>query len=213
MKTTLKLSMLALASIIVLDSCKKGENDPFLSFKSRKGRVEGEWKLSSSEATTVDAGTTSTDKFDGANMSSIVGSGTPTVTTYEETMTMGKDGSYKMTSKQVYTKTVGTIVTTVTWDETASGTWNFTSKVGEAKNKDHITITTNTWSTNETTIITGMPVLTDPESGSYTGDLAPTAVYYLDELRGKKMVITKVGTATQNGPDSYTEIKTFEQSK
>jgi len=41
------LSILALAAVVVLSGCKKGEEDPFLSFSSRDGRLAGTWTLSS----------------------------------------------------------------------------------------------------------------------------------------------------------------------
>jgi hypothetical protein len=52
MKTTKKVMIaLAVAALVAptLESCKKGENDPGLSLRSRKGRVAGEWKVTSWE--------------------------------------------------------------------------------------------------------------------------------------------------------------------
>lgn len=52
MKTTKKVMIaLAVAALVAptLESCKKGENDPGLSLRSRKGRVAGEWKVKSWE--------------------------------------------------------------------------------------------------------------------------------------------------------------------
>lgn len=42
--TVLFLAVSALTAGFV-SSCKKGKDDPFLSLRSRKARVEGEWKL------------------------------------------------------------------------------------------------------------------------------------------------------------------------
>jgi hypothetical protein len=39
-------------TILSFNSCKKGENDPFLSLSSRKARLIGEWKLTSATWTT-----------------------------------------------------------------------------------------------------------------------------------------------------------------
>ena len=45
------LPMLALiSSVVFVSSCKRGEDDPFLSLRSRDNRVMGEWKLSSMES-------------------------------------------------------------------------------------------------------------------------------------------------------------------
>ena len=38
------------AAILSLESCKKGENDPALSFKSRSARLKGAWKLNEKDA-------------------------------------------------------------------------------------------------------------------------------------------------------------------
>lgn len=44
MKKTL-LAVIVLLSIIVIPSCKKGEDDPFISLRSRDARVTAKWKL------------------------------------------------------------------------------------------------------------------------------------------------------------------------
>lgn len=46
MKTTIKL-LLALIILIPAGSCKKGEEDPFISFRSRKKRITGRWNYTS----------------------------------------------------------------------------------------------------------------------------------------------------------------------
>jgi len=46
MKITIKLLILTLLGLSILtSSCRKGEDDPFLSFRSRNARLSGEWKL------------------------------------------------------------------------------------------------------------------------------------------------------------------------
>lgn len=42
-------SIIILLLISVLPSCKKGENDPFLSLRTRKARICGEWKVTNEE--------------------------------------------------------------------------------------------------------------------------------------------------------------------
>ena len=44
MKTAIPHILLTIL-LTVVSSCKKGEDDPFLSFKSRDARLRGEWKL------------------------------------------------------------------------------------------------------------------------------------------------------------------------
>jgi hypothetical protein len=50
MKAIIKKSAyIFLAISFILTSCKKGEEDPFFSLKSRKARLKGEWKLTDIE--------------------------------------------------------------------------------------------------------------------------------------------------------------------
>lgn len=49
-KRLLQLILLTTASAIFLFSCKKGENDPFFSFKTRTARLKGTWKMMGKEA-------------------------------------------------------------------------------------------------------------------------------------------------------------------
>ena len=61
MKNSIKLAALALViAATSFSGCKKGENDPFLSLKSRKSRAAGEWKLSAFTTTYTDASGTDT---------------------------------------------------------------------------------------------------------------------------------------------------------
>lgn len=47
------LSKILLGSfvLVTLAACKKGEDDPFLSFRSRDARITGEWEMTASEYT------------------------------------------------------------------------------------------------------------------------------------------------------------------
>jgi hypothetical protein len=60
MKTTKKLIIaLSVAAIVAptLESCKKGENDPAISLRSRKARVAGEWTVSKMESKSINTST------------------------------------------------------------------------------------------------------------------------------------------------------------
>lgn len=46
-----KLIVITAIGILSLQSCKKGENDPFLSLKTRDARITGEWELTYSNQT------------------------------------------------------------------------------------------------------------------------------------------------------------------
>lgn len=45
MRKLFALMVVVMTAVILFDGCKKGPEDPFLSFKSRKKRVEGYWRV------------------------------------------------------------------------------------------------------------------------------------------------------------------------
>jgi hypothetical protein len=184
-----KLAIIAAVAVIAsatfLESCKKGENDPFLSFRSRKGRVAGEWKVSSgSGSSTNGQGVSSTWTFDGTTLTQIQGSN-PSTTPYTIEYTFDKDGSFT----QIDVTSVGqTTLTTTT-----SGTWNFTGKVGEDKNKDRIVMRT----------LSEVTTSVNPASTStitYTGDDAPSDIMYIDQLKNKEIIFKFKGSQTSGNP-------------
>lgn len=52
-KISLLSTILLAAFAISFQSCKRGENDPFISFKSRTERLAGSWKLTAKQGTDV----------------------------------------------------------------------------------------------------------------------------------------------------------------
>jgi hypothetical protein len=87
--------------MLATPSCKKGENDPFLSFSSRDSRITGKWVLTSSEFTStntsINGGTTvinvATTTFDGTLQTTASGGNSNSIS-YAAEMTLDKDGSY-----------------------------------------------------------------------------------------------------------------------
>ncbi len=189
MKTSFKVAIAALAiSAFVLDGCKKGEGDPFLSLASRKARVAGEWKVSAGSGTSsqVVGSTTITDTwtYDGATQTTTTNPGS-TVTTDKFTMdyTFEKDGTFS----QVYVDNNGSTAQTTT----TTGTWNFTGGVGEMKNKSQIVMTT-------------LSVANSAGTTTYTGSNAPSSIMDIYQLKGKEIIFKGTGTTsvgTQS--DSY----------
>ncbi len=100
-KNNFKFALVAVLSLAFLAACKKGENDPFLSLKSRNARITGTWKLKSAEITNsnVYGGTTQSlsTSFDGTNMTETLDSGESDTYSYSQTVEINKDGTYKMT--------------------------------------------------------------------------------------------------------------------
>lgn len=99
-KQNFRLAIIAVLSITLLAGCKKGENDPFLSLKSRNARITGTWRLVSQESTQtdVDNGVSEvyTSTYDGTTLTNTDPWGTSSIT-YSHTIEIKKDGKYKMT--------------------------------------------------------------------------------------------------------------------
>ena len=79
----LKLSSLFVALIFVFgaNSCRKYEEGPLISFRSKKARVEGEWFI---EEIIESDGSGSTYTDDGSDIYTFYGDGTATNTTFYE---------------------------------------------------------------------------------------------------------------------------------
>lgn len=55
------LALLCMPAILTISACKRGEDDPFLSLKTRDGRIIGEWKVESIETKEEINNTTNSD--------------------------------------------------------------------------------------------------------------------------------------------------------
>ncbi len=105
MKKILFNSFLILMTFATLTGCKRGEEDPFLSFRSRDSRVTGTWELKKATlvmTTTIStSGSLNTETYTISIESGILtetgpgGSGGSSVYTRE--ITLEKDGTYKAT--------------------------------------------------------------------------------------------------------------------
>jgi hypothetical protein len=93
-KNILFIALSLLVGSTVLTGCKKGENDPFLSFKSRDARITELWKLVKVEGTENNSGTISTTSYDGNIMTNTFGSFTDSYS-YSLTIEIKKDGTYQ----------------------------------------------------------------------------------------------------------------------
>ena len=113
-KNLLKFAVILFVSIIVFSGCKKGEDDPFISFRSRTARLAGNWKLSSMEVTIAEGagGSSNSNHFsyNGTTMT-ISENSNGYNSTYSEPFSLNwiinKDGTYNLTSvtnSSVYTE-------------------------------------------------------------------------------------------------------------
>lgn len=188
MKKALLFLLIAVFAIPAFQACKKGENDPAISLKSRKSRLVGELKLASGTVTIINAGTTTTITFNGST-ATISPGGT---VSYTETYTINKDGSWEAT--------IFEDGDTRKW----VGQWYFMSanKDKEMKDKECVgfVITQQTF-----TPAGGTPTIT-----SYTS-LVPDMVWILDKLSSKEIVAkveySATGTSTYSRTGEYTYEK------
>lgn len=197
MKKLLVLSIAALALVANLSSCKKGENDPFLSLKSRKARLTGEWTVTKIEGTSSDknssfpiADVTSTTTYDGTTetttTTTVMGTDTDTET-YTLSFVFDKDGTYTQT------KVEGTTT------EVETGNWIFLgkNKTAEIANKEAIQL--NPTSTSSTT--NGVTV-----TSTSTG-FTNSKTLMIDQLKSKEIVLIDSSSNTSGSQVSTDEMK------
>jgi hypothetical protein len=155
------LFLFAITCLIVIDGCKKGDKDPALSFRSRKARVVGFWTIADLKGTSnvrsfgvsgnityttytrasifldgvtrVETGSATTI-FNDANTVNDVDSFT-NKSVYKLTIQFNKDGTYEL--KEHLSDNTGLFENNLT----NTGNWNFTSGIGELKNKEQIVLT------------------------------------------------------------------------
>ncbi len=201
-KTISFLTLSAIVIALVFTGCKKGENDPFLSLKSRTGRLAQEWKLSSEDYTTVSkTGSVTTTEhytYDGSietitTTYTLSGnSSTSTATkTYSKETTFDKDGTYKETEINDGDAT------------TTEGTWMWVKK-----NKDN-------GLKNQEAIVMFITKQTDSNGDTETYDgksnIALNGIVVFDKLASDEVIMKYDFTNTNSDGDTYsmTGTQTF----
>ncbi len=182
MNKTIRTLALLLICGTAFNACKKNEDDPLISFRSRKARVAGEWKV---ETGTVKYGpegnetlyviTGNTAKVE---TNCCIGSGTSSIN-----FSFEKDG------KASNSINLGGYVSK--W----AGTWNFTGGIGEVKKKDQIVVTTTSFDDGTATT-------------TYTGNQV-TFTYDIDELRHKKLRMHMSYKRKDSNGDNYSYYESW----
>jgi hypothetical protein len=151
----IKKTLLFFMIVFTMTTCKKGDEDPEISLRSRKARLTGEWKMKNGSASMTYPNYNETTKFDGSNFEiySTYTGGRPVVYVgkYLLSLKIKKNGTFTMHELNA----------NLIFD--AEGSWSFNSGVGKEKKKedaifyidqvntgstaDHIF---NRWSTNFT---------------------------------------------------------------
>lgn len=198
MKTSLTLGLsVLLAASLVLDGCRVGDGDPFLSLRSRKARLAGEWHVTSGEGSTIFNGASGTQTTTWSHDGSIYTEVTPSLTiAYGLTIEyeFEKDGAYSMTSSKTYGSPATTIVVS------DKGKWNFTGGVGKTKNKSQIVLRAES---RVQSTVTGSSTVT--QTFTYNGSDMPTTIYDLYELKNKEIIITRDGSWTDDTGQTTTQ--------
>ena len=166
-KSIVLLSVLVISSITPF-GCKKGENDPFFSIRTRKARITGEWTLESGKIN-IQQNTDSTFalSFTGSTMSVNLNGSHYQDYKYSRKLIIDKDGTFSMTD--VYSGA---------GSDYFQGIWYFAGKNKEMEMK------------NKEGLILGFTDV-DAYSGhmlshhSYVADVA----FSIDRLSNKKMVL------------------------
>ena len=178
-----------LAGFSTLSSCKKGENDPFLSLSSRKARISGEWKLTAGELTQVSVSSGFSFSFSETYTASTYTNSLGITTPYTETLTIDKNGTYEL------------VIVDDGDTYTMIGVWFFAGKVKDLdlKNKEAIVMVAQEWSE---------PGYFENYHGLLDGD-----VMMIDQLKNKEMIFKGSTSHTDDSGDSDTNTydKTYEK--
>lgn len=200
MKSKIIIGLLILGIILPIASCKKGENDPFLSLRSRKARISGEWELESKESST-------SQNIPGMGFSS--SSGRFSNGLYNE-FTADFDGNSYTSSYsynfQLNVEKSGSFESTERADDqsqTIKGFWSFLprNKEAELKNKEAVM-----FSVQNELYTSGSFV----SSTNYTNKgLNPGVVYLIDRLTNKEMILITEQTYNTNEGETYSIKETL----
>jgi len=191
------LVIISIAMLIpVLNSCKKGAEDPSFSFYSRKHRLCQDWDFSFYKKIVEHNNVITSYEFDGSSLKKIVGT-----QIYYSSATMKisftNDGSY------IWNQTVTTDTSKYTYYE--EGSWYFTGGGSNSNTKYKELLAMQSNKATETIQITGV----SPTTTNYysTGDVDAT-VYEIVKLASDEVKLNlKVQTDfVQNSP-SLTDTK------
>jgi len=197
-KNLLRFAIVLFVSVIAFSGCKKGDDDPFISLRSRTARLAGDWKLSGMDYTSTSTSTysgtsyTTTTKvtYSGTvktSTSTTSGQSNTTTTVYTETLTIEKDGTFS-----------GTVI-----DDgdasTYAGNWMWVkkNKSQDLKNKEAVIMTMTNY--------TG-----DGDSDTYSGKSnSPSDMWVIKKLANKELVILYDYTHTDSDGYSYSRTGTI----
>lgn len=168
-------------------ACKKGEEDPRFSLRTRKNRLSGDWHMVSGRASITAPGMNNAYIFDGSGMRLDVTSNKPVyyVGTYMLWLDLKKDGKFHL--KENY---AGAILE-------ADGEWNFNEGVGkDEKSKQAIIFT-----------------IKDVAQGYTYGNnlfnrFSVSFIYKIKQLKNKEIVLESAGKFYSDSKGNYVTLST-----
>ncbi|MDP2176255.1 MAG: hypothetical protein Q8K70_10145 [Bacteroidota bacterium] len=179
-----RIFIIALA-LGLLVSCKKGENDPGLSFRSRDKKIVGEWTVESFENYNLNQnGNSKTEikqTYSGLTITTTNTTGSQTntavgTTSYKGNLTINKDGTAVYTEVSTFTNSSTT--------RTFNGTWMWGNS---KKNKSELFL----------------------NFASFNSQLILAQSFRIDELRNKKIVLKENFTNIVSSTTTSTETNNY----
>ncbi len=187
------MAVLMMSSVVTLNSCKKGADDPSISLRSRTSRLAGKWTISTGNTTTTNnnGGSTSTSTTTIAGTTeTIVANNNTSIGTVEYTIEFLKDGTYTSVMNETFTGYSSKV--------TSNGTWNFVAGGNDLNNKEAV-ILNQLQSTDVTTIgsSSSTTVTSTPKSSS-------VSIWKITRLANKELVVTSDDSYSSGSNNSTT---------
>lgn len=178
-------TLLTMVAVTSLTGCKKGANDPFLSFRSRMTRITGEWKLQEGIVTySSNFGGTPLSETSTYTETTSVNDGVSV--SYSETLTIEKDGTYAIN------------ITENGVNYTETGVWFFAGKIKDLdlKNKEAIILNGQVYSE---------PGFSQTLNGFHSGE-----PLIINQLRNDELIF-KGETTHDTGSGNYGSNSSYEK--
>lgn len=177
--------LLLMASCLLLTTCRKGEDDPAFSLRTRKARVTGDWNMVSGRAAITSFGNNVTYMFDHSEILFYgITRGVIYFGPYQFSMSIRPDGRF------VFREILMGEVTEL------EGYWNFNTGAGEARNKEVICFTVDQ-------VIKGRTY-----GPNFFNRYSPNFSYTIRELRNKKLVLQAFGKVSADTTGYYETLTT-----
>lgn len=186
--------------IVSLAGCQRGEEDPVISLVSRKGRLSGDWNVTSYTASRPGE----TISYDGTNVTYNYADSLELTIPMEWTMTFEREGAYTSVKTEDYPENVdaGTAAYTQTTEE--NGVWEFTGG-NDSPNKSQLLFLVEEFKVSRTDQGSNISVISveNPNSG---------LVYDMVKLSSQEMTL-KYETVVSDAFGQTTESAEIKLSK